>query len=272
MKYEEENISNNFSKFNILSNYERPKMFAQTANVKKKDPQHKISEILAADSTSKDSRSESPITPSEKKLQVIPYENCQLSKKPKEVRNQTSDLQLKLKSVENSKVPMAQELSDRVLKTRESQPVKRIYPNYENLKSNKRWINSKQEIKEEASKSITTSRRFIKMKVILRQHLYNKVVENAIIAEVIDTSTLIEALKFLLCNTSIPALCSDYGRLFLLPDDNQNTKARELSYEENRFKMLTELCPTAMRCSFLLDLTNTFHASKFSHSSSSFPL
>uniref|UniRef100_A0A8R1XNW5 Uncharacterized protein n=1 Tax=Onchocerca volvulus TaxID=6282 RepID=A0A8R1XNW5_ONCVO len=97
----------------------------------------------------------------------------------------------------------------------------------------------------------------IKVKVIIRYYTYdNETVENIITNKMINSLTLIDALKFLLLNTTISSTCNDYGRLYLFLDGKRKDKIRELPYDQNYYKLLADFCKSG-RCTFLLNLTNT---------------
>ncbi|OZC06188.1 hypothetical protein X798_06828 [Onchocerca flexuosa] len=96
----------------------------------------------------------------------------------------------------------------------------------------------------------------IKVKIIIRHHTSdNETVENIISDKMINSLTLIDAIRFLLHNTTISFTCNDYGRLFLLPDGKRKDKIRELPYDQNYYKLLRDFCK-AGRCTFLLNLAD----------------
>ncbi|KAM3717638.1 E3 ubiquitin-protein ligase [Dirofilaria immitis] len=98
-----------------------------------------------------------------------------------------------------------------------------------------------------------------KLTVIIRYHTNNdQTVENVITNKVISSTTLIDALRFMLSNTTISLTGNDYGRLFILPDGRRDGKVRELPYDQNYYKLLTDFCKSGNECTLLLDVTSTF--------------
>ncbi|VDO34149.1 unnamed protein product [Onchocerca flexuosa] len=74
----------------------------------------------------------------------------------------------------------------------------------------------------------------IKVKIIIRHHTSdNETVENIISDKMINSLTLIDAIRFLLHNTTISFTCNDYGRLFLLPDGKRKDKIRIFAKPED---------------------------------------
>ncbi|EJW82418.1 hypothetical protein WUBG_06673 [Wuchereria bancrofti] len=99
----------------------------------------------------------------------------------------------------------------------------------------------------------------IQLNVIIRHYANNsEIIENFISDKVINSLTLIDALKFILRNTTISLIDNDYGRLYLFPDNKTNDKVHELRYHRNRYKLLAKFCKFRNECTLLLDLTNTF--------------
>ncbi|VDK86568.1 unnamed protein product [Litomosoides sigmodontis] len=132
----------------------------------------------------------------------------------------------------------------------------RIYDNLESYKRSAENVSMQHKHLCDREKSASV----VKVKVILRCHKRNGVTECIITDKVINSSSLIDALKFSLRNTAIPSIGNNYGRLFVFPNDRGrgSGKVRELPYEENRHKALKEFCRGGNGCTLLLDLTHTF--------------
>ncbi|VBB34607.1 unnamed protein product [Acanthocheilonema viteae] len=137
------------------------------------------------------------------------------------------------------------------MKTKNDETKNQAYDNLDNYErsadnDNMRYKNSRNVIKLKEHRNF-----MVELKLIIRHYKNNnETTENVTTDKVMISSTLIDALKFLLRNTSISSLDSDYGRLFLFPDGK---KVRELPYDQNRYKPLTEFYKHGSGCTLLLE-------------------
>uniref|UniRef100_A0A8L7SV23 Uncharacterized protein n=1 Tax=Brugia malayi TaxID=6279 RepID=A0A8L7SV23_BRUMA len=134
---------------------------------------------------------------------------------------------------------------------------------YDNLESYKQSVDNDINRYKESNNMLRSKKHrrnsMIQLNVIIRHYANNsEIIENFITDKVINSLTLIDALRFVLRNATISLIDNDYGRLYLFPDNKTNDKVHELRYDRNRYKLLAKFCKFKNECTLLLDLTNTF--------------
>ncbi|VDM27536.1 unnamed protein product [Toxocara canis] len=107
--------------------------------------------------------------------------------------------------------------------------------------------------------SLEDCNRLVGVKLYLRLFRPDgEIQERIFTGEMINISTVLDMLRFLLRNVKLPLTEHTFGRLFLFRDEFNGGRIDELAYNTYRHMTLEEIEPQKDEHIFMLDLTDTF--------------